>query len=89
MHEKLEKYKIYPANFELFSKKDVFLQRSFPTVDFHEIKSICWHCIVSGNLVESEHYKTLRKLGNKSGKLNVTPFSLSPSLEEYETLESG
>lgn len=89
MPEKLEKYTIYPANFVLFSKEDVLLQRSFPIVDFHEIKSICWHCIILENLVESEHYETLRKLAHKSGKLNATAFSPFSSFEDNETLEGG
>lgn len=64
-------------------------KRLFSIVDFHEIKSVCWHFIVLENLVESEHYKTLRKLAHKSGKWNATTFSLFSSFENNETLEGG
>lgn len=41
MWEELEKYKMHPANFALFFKKDVLLQRLFQIADFNEIKAIC------------------------------------------------
>lgn len=61
MREELEKYKVHPANFALFSKKYVLLQRLFSIADFNEIKAICWHFFVLSNWAELHNTQKIRQ----------------------------